>query len=53
MTKLTQFEMTTGIILMIVMILQLFLAVILFVKYISTKDKRILYFSLFCLRVEK
>lgn len=47
MAELTQYEMTTGIIIMIVLILQLLLAVMLFVKYISTKDKRIIYFALF------
>ena len=39
--------MTTGIILFIVMILQFGLAVVLMAKYTSTKDKRVLYFSLF------
>ena len=47
MAELTQLEMTTGIILFIVMILQFGLAVVLLAKYNSTKDKRVLYFSLF------
>lgn len=47
MAELTQYEMTTGIVIMIIMILQLGLAVILLAKYFSTKDKRVLYFSLF------
>jgi hypothetical protein len=44
---LTQYEMTTGIILFIVMILQFGLSAVLLAKYSSTKDKRVLYFSLF------
>jgi len=47
MAEIDQFGMTTGIIITIVMILQLLLAAILMVKYSSTKDKRVLYFSLF------
>lgn len=47
MAELTQYEMTTGIVIMIVMILQLLLAFILLAKYFSTKDKRIIYFALF------
>lgn len=47
MAELTQYEMTTGIIIMIVMILELLLAVMLLVKYVSTKDRRIIYFALF------
>ncbi len=47
MAELTQYEMMTGIILFIVMILQFGLLVVLLTKYSSTKDKRILYFSLF------
>ena len=47
MAEIDQFGMITGIIITIVMILQLLLAAILMVKYSSTKDKRVLYFSLF------
>jgi len=47
MAELTQYEMTTGIILFIVMILQFGLSAVLMAKYSSTKDKRVLYFSLF------
>ena len=47
MAELTKYEMTTGIILFIVMILQFGLSVVLLAKYSSTKDKRVLYFSLF------
>ena len=46
MTELSQLELTTGAIYIIVVILHLILAISLLAKYFSTKDKRIIYFTL-------